>query len=721
MSQETKPYKPKNHVRVVTAASLFDGHDAAINIIRRILQATGVEVIHLGHNRSVAECVEAAVQEDAHALGISCYQGGHVEFFKYMVDLLKERGCEHIKVFGGGGGVIVPEEIRELEEYGVAKIYSPEDGRRLGLQGIINHFVKSLDYSLGDGQGPDIVKDLSPDQPNLVARAITCVETAALENGDSLGPWRKALAKKAGKKGAPVVGFTGTGGSGKSSLVDELLIRFLHDFPQKRVAVLSVDPTRRRSGGALLGDRIRMNALVSPRIYLRSLATRGSGLEISKGLGDVIQVARASGFDLILVETAGIGQGDAAVVDVVDVSLYIMTSEFGAASQLEKIDMLDFADMVAINKYDRRGAEDALRDVRKQMQRNLEQWGAPPEEMPVYGTIASKFNDDGVTSLYLGLLDAVKEKTGVNFKSPRPRPRSKHSSSKTIIVPPERGRYLAEIAETVRGYHQKTKEQADLVRQVWQMKNTHDAMAEAWRGEAGLEAALDRLRAEVHRLEESYSEQTHRLLAEWPQLKEAYSGEEYVYTVREREFRVPLTTRSLAGSHIPKICLPQWEDPAEVYTWMRRENLPGRFPFTAGVFPFKRTDEDPTRMFAGEGDPFRTNRRFKLVSSDAKAARLSTAFDSVTLYGWDPEERPDIYGKVGNSGVSICTLEDAKVLYDGFDLVNPNTSVSMTINGPGPIMLAFFLNTAIDQQVDKFKAENGRDPDAGEFARIKAM
>ena len=723
MTMESQPYCPQNNVRIVTAASLFDGHDAAINIIRRILQTTGVEVVHLGHNRSVAEVVEAAVQEDAHAACASCYQGGHVEFFKYMVDLLKERGCPHIKVFGGGGGVIVPEEIAELEDYGVTKIYSPEDGRRLGLQGIINHLVKSVDYPLGGDDGPDLAKRLSPADKAVVARVITCVERATLgENGD-LKAWRKALSAQAAKTGGkqtPVVGITGTGGSGKSSLTDEVLMRLLADFPDLQIAVLSVDPTRRKTGGALLGDRIRMNALDSSRVYLRSLATRASGMEISQGLGDVIAATRAAGYDLVVVETAGIGQGDAAVVELVDVSIYVMTSDFGAASQLEKIDMLDFADLVAINKFDRRGSEDALRDVRKQMQRNQGAWQVDPEQMPVHGTIASKFNDQGVTSLYLALLDILGQKTSLKLKSPRARPLVRYSQDKTILVPAERSRYLAEIAETVRAYHVTTREQAALVRRVWQMKNTHDSLEQTWQGDVGLRSALDRLRAEVHRLEEGFSEETHRLLAAWPQMQKDYTGEEYVYRVRDREFRAPLTTRSLCGSAIPKICLPRWEDPGEIYAWLRGENLPGRFPYTAGVFPFKRTDEDPTRMFAGEGDAFRTNRRFKLLSAHAPAHRLSTAFDSVTLYGEDPDPRPDIYGKVGTSGVSICTLEDARALYSGFDLVNPNTSVSMTINGPAPIMLAFFLNAAIDQQVDRFKEENQRQPDREEYERIRA-
>ncbi|ADK84148.1 methylmalonyl-CoA mutase, large subunit [Desulfarculus baarsii DSM 2075] len=717
MTEPIKPYTPKNPVRAVTAASLFDGHDAAINIIRRILQGTGVEVIHLGHNRSVSDVVRAAVQEDVHAICASCYQGGHVEFFKYIVDLLKENNCGHIKVFGGGGGVIVPEEIAELHAYGVTKIYSPEDGRRMGLQGMINHLVRTVDYSLGNGQKPNDLAKLSADRPDLVARAITLVERAALA-GQDMSQWRAALKPLIGERPAPVVGVTGTGGAGKSSLTDELLIRFLHDFPQKRVAVISVDPTRRKSGGALLGDRIRLNSMESERVYLRSLATRSSGLEISQGLDDVIAVTRAAGFDLILVETAGIGQGDAAVVDHVDISLYVMTSEFGAASQLEKIDMLDFADIVVINKFDRRGAEDALRDVRKQLQRNRGLWDVDPEALPVYGAIAARFNDDGVTALYLGLLDKIRQKTGVEFASPRQRPAINCSADKTIIVPAHRERYLSEIAEAIRGYHQKTRQQAALVRRSWQMKNTHDYLAKLWQGDKERKPALDALRAEVHKLEEGLSERTHQLLAQWPQLQKAYSGSKYKYKVRDKQFSVPLTTRSLCGLDIPKVCLPQWEDPAEIYSWMRAENLPGNFPFTAGVFPFKRTDEDPTRMFAGEGDPFRTNRRFKLLSRDAKAARLSTAFDSVTLYGWDPDLRPDIYGKVGNSGVSICTLDDMKVLYDGFDLCDPNTSVSMTINGPAPIMLAFFFNTALDQQLAKFQQEQGRQPSDDERRQI---
>ncbi|MCF8049397.1 MAG: cobalamin-dependent protein, partial [Desulfarculaceae bacterium] len=602
MAMETRPYSPQNPVRVITAASLFDGHDAAINIIRRILQATGVEVIHLAHNRGVHEIVKAAIAEDVQAICASCYQGGHVEFFKYMVDLLKENGRPDIMVFGGGGGVIVPEEIKELTDYGVTRIYSPADGQRMGLQGIINDMVRQMDEMAGQEIEPPDLADLNPEHPPVVARTISLVERAALER-QGIDDWRDRLAEIQGKRKVPVVGITGTGGAGKSSLTDEILLRYLNDFPERSVAVITVDPTRRKSGGALLGDRIRMNTLDNPRVYMRSLATRGSSMEISRALGDVIKVAQAAGYDLVVVETAGIGQGDAAVVDVVDLSLYVMTSEFGAASQLEKIDMLDFADLVAVNKFERRGSEDALRDVRKQLQRNMNAWSTDTAKMPVYGTIASKFNDDGVTALYLALLAEIKAKTGVGFASPRKATGVAYSTSRTIIVPPDRTRYLAEIAEAIREYHARTKQQADLVRRVWQMKSTHDEVASSWQGEPGLEGALEKLRAEVHKLEEGYEEETHRLLAQWPKLQKDYSGKEYVYTVRDREIRVPLTTRSLAGSAIPKVCLPRWQDPAEVYAWMRAENVPGRFPYTAGVFPFKRTDEDPTRMFAGEGDP----------------------------------------------------------------------------------------------------------------------
>jgi methylmalonyl-CoA mutase len=719
MTIETEPYVPRHHVRAVTATSLFDGHDASINIFRRILQATGVEVIHLGHNRSVQEIVDAAIEEDVQGIAVSSYQGGHVEFFKYMVDLLRERGADHIQVFGGGGGVIVPEEIRELEAYGVSKIYAPEDGARWGLQGIINHMVQRMDFSLVEELSFDL-NALAPENKLMVARMISAVEEAKAKENGHLGQLRKQLAERMGDRRVPIIGITGTGGAGKSSLTDELVLRALHDLVDVHIAIISSDPSRRKTGGALLGDRIRMNAINSERVYMRSLATRRSQIEVPEFLPDAINVAKAAGFDLIIVETAGIGQGDSQIVDLVDASLYVMTAEFGAASQLEKIDMLDYADMIAVNKFEKRGSEDAVRDVRKQVQRNRNAYGQPPEEMPVFGTIASKFNDDGVTALYHAILDTLKERTGANFQSQLPRPEGRTSGSKTIIIPPERTRYLAEIAETIRGYHARTEDQAEKVRRVWHLEET--ARTLKGDGLAGDQAALlDRLKDAVNEARKGVDRETEELLDGWESIREAYSGDELVYQVRDKEIRVPLHTESLSHQKIPKVCLPHFTDPGETYRWLRRENLPGYFPFTAGVFPLKRVGEEPTRMFAGEGDPARTNRRFKLLSSDSEAKRLSTAFDSVTLYGYDPDERPDIYGKVGTSGVSVCTLDDVKVLYGGFELCAPTTSVSMTINGPAPIVLAMFLNTAIDQQIDKFKEENGRDPSAEERKDIRAM
>jgi len=713
MSVEPDVYRSKHHIRVVTATSLFDGHDAAINIMRRILQGTGVEVIHLGHNRSVQDIVAAAVEEDVQGVAISSYQGGHIEFFKYLIDLLKERGAAHIKIFGGGGGVIVPEEIRELETYGVTRIYSPEDGARMGLQGIINHMVEQMDFSTVSQDGLDI-DALNPDNKLLIANLITAVEQAKANENGHLAEIRARLEQKTRHRQAPVIGITGTGGAGKSSLTDELILRMLHDLKDIRIAILSCDPSRRKTGGALLGDRIRMNAIGSPRVYMRSLATRRSQTEIPDALIEGIKVARAAGFDLIIAETAGIGQGDSMITDLVDVSMYVMTSEFGAASQLEKIDMLDFADLVVVNKYEKRGSEDAVRDVRKQVQRNRNAWSDPAEDMPVFGTIASKFNDDGVSALYHALLDTVADKTGRQFESTLPRPDIKTSSSKTIIIPPERTRYLAEIADTVRGYHTQTKQQADIVRQVWHFQETLNAM------EGQTPELLDRLKSEVAKKRAAMDPETEGLLKEWDEIRKAYTSDELVYAVREREIRVPLFTESLAHRKIPKIALPKFTDPGEIYTWLRSENVPGRFPYTSGVFPLKRVDEDPTRMFAGEGNPARTNQRFKLLSANYAAKRLSTAFDSVTLYGYDPDRRPDIYGKIGTSGVSICTLDDMKTLYSGFELCAPNTSVSMTINGPAPIILAMFLNTAIDQQVEKLTAENGRPPSADTTGRIRA-
>ncbi len=687
-------YKARHKIRLVTAASLFDGHDAAINIMRRILQASGAEVIHLGHNRSVDEVVSAALQEDVQGVAVSSYQGGHLEFFKYMIDLLRSRGGGHIQVFGGGGGVIVPADVEELQRYGVARIYSPEDGQRMGLQGMINDMLAKCDFDLAQ-HAPN---ELKPGDVRSLAQVITALELGVLES-------KNEIVQKARANPAPVLGITGTGGAGKSSLTDELVRRFrLDQGDALKLAVLSVDPTRRKTGGALLGDRIRMNAIHAPGVFMRSLATRDTGSELSAALGDAIAACRAAGFDLVIVETAGIGQGDAAIVPHVDASLYVMTPEFGAASQLEKIDMLDFADFVAINKFDRKGAEDALRDVRKQVQRNREAFGAPAETMPVFGTIAARFNDDGVTALYHALLGKLVEK-GLKAKPGRlPQPASKVSSGSHAIVPAQRQRYLAEIAEAVRDYHAFAAAQSRLARERHHLIFAKQLLGESPELQALIEAR--RLDAEAQ-----------KLLDGWPETVRAYSGDEQVVKVRGREVRSRLNSSSLSGTKLPKVALPRFEDPGELLRWRMRENLPGEFPYTGGVFHFKRENEDPTRMFAGEGDAFRTNRRFHLLSRDLPAKRLSTAFDSVTLYGFDPDERPDIYGKVGNSGVSIATLEDMKVLYSGFDLCDPATSVSMTINGPAPTILAMFFNTAIDQQVEKL----GRKPTEEEFRKIKAQ
>jgi methylmalonyl-CoA mutase len=708
-------YRPKHKVRFVTAASLFDGHDASINIMRRILQSMGCEVIHLGHNRSVEEIVTAALHEDVQGIAVSSYQGGHVEFFQYMIDLLRSRGGGAIKVYGGGGGVIVPAEIKALHDYGVARIFSPEDGQKMGLQGMIGAIVAACDEDLSRG-GPTSLEALrDPDLTRrwrALARAIT-----ALEGGAAAGfvePMRQAadLAR------VPVLGITGTGGAGKSSLSDELIRRFRLDQGDRlSIAVLSIDPSRRKSGGALLGDRIRMNAIGpwanGPKVYMRSLATREAGSEISQALPDAIAACKCAGFDLILVETSGIGQGDAAIVPHVDATLYVMTPEYGAASQLEKIDMLDFADFVAINKFDRKGALDALRDVSKQVQRNRGLFDRRPDEMPVFGTMASRFNDDGVTALYHSLLPRLKE-LGLNLEGSRlPLAFTRHSTHQTPIVPAQRVRYLAEIAETVRGYKKRALEQARLARERQQLLAARHLLADECKEE---NISLARLAAERDRRLEARSR---KLLDMWPAMQRAYAGDEYVVKIRDREIRTALTHTSLSGSKIRKVALPRYEDHGELLKWLLLENVPGSFPYTAGVFAFKRENEDPTRMFAGEGDAFRTNRRFKLLSEGMPAKRLSTAFDSVTLYGHDPDLRPDIYGKVGNSGVSIATLDDMKALYSGFDLTAPNTSVSMTINGPAPTILAMFMNTAIDQNLDKFRADNGRDPTEDEAAKIR--
>ncbi|MBA4194881.1 MAG: methylmalonyl-CoA mutase [Comamonadaceae bacterium] len=711
-------YRPKHKVRFVTAASLFDGHDAAINIMRRILQGMGAEVIHLGHNRSVDEVVTAALQEDVQGIAISSYQGGHVEYFKYMVDLLRQRGGSHIQVFGGGGGVIVPDEIRELQDYGVARIYSPEDGQRMGLAGMIGEMVMRCDQDLTAHAPQGLAAITGHGEMNW--RALAQLITA-LENGSADTAMVAAVREAAAARQVPVLGITGTGGAGKSSLTDELIRRLRLDQDDAlRVAVISIDPSRRKSGGALLGDRIRMNAInpwqQGQRVFMRSLATRDFGSEISAALPDVVAACKAAGFDLVVVETSGIGQGDAAIVPHVDVPMYVMTPEFGAASQLEKIDMLDFAQFVAINKFDRKGAADALRDVAKQVQRNREAWTTPTEQMPVFGTMAARFNDDGVTALYQALRGRLAE-LGLPLRDGRLRPVAvRHSTNQTPIVPGARTRYLAEIADTVRGYKQRARQQAKLAREIQQLR----AAAEMLRVEKpersrAAEATIDL--AQVRELDQDTA--ARKLLQQWPDMQKAYAGDEYVVKIRDKEIRTALTTRSLSGTTIRKVALPTYEDHGELLKWLMLENVPGSFPYTAGTFAFKREGEDPTRMFAGEGDPFRTNRRFKLLSEGMPAKRLSTAFDSVTLYGNDPDLRPDIYGKIGNSGVSIATLDDMKVLYGGFDLCHPATSVSMTINGPAPSILAMFMNTAIDQNLEKFQAENGREPTDTEAAKIR--
>ncbi|MFC7440102.1 fused isobutyryl-CoA mutase/GTPase IcmF [Laceyella putida] len=710
---ETEVIRPKHAVRFVTAASLFDGHDASINLFRRLLQASGVEVIHLGHNRSVDEIVEAAIQEDVQGIAVSSYQGGHMEFFKYMVDLLKQRGAQHIKVFGGGGGVIIPQEIKELEAYGVSKIFSPHDGRKLGLQGIINTMVRETDFPTVSELTWEI--DALPDgNTQAIARLITAAEEVA-EAEEGLGHLRDQLmaldALPPVDKVIPVVGITGTGGAGKSSLTDELVRRFVEDFTDKKVAVLSVDPSKQKTGGALLGDRIRMNAVHHPRVYMRSLATRRTRSELSAGIRDAIRVMKQAGYDLVIVETSGIGQGNADVVGISDVSLYVMTSEFGAPSQLEKIEMLDYADLVAINKFDRKGSEDALRDVKKQFRRNHGLFHASDEEIPVYGTMASRFHDPGTNRFYRALIDKINEKCSLAWESKLDG--FKDESEARAIIPPERTHYLREIAATVRRYHAESEEQANAATQLYQLEGAKALLAEE---ESGLR---ERLSAKIKEIEAKLTPENKRALADWPKLAQAYRQDEFITKVRERELRVPLFTETLAGSKIPKVALPKMKDWGDLLRWLHKENLPGHFPFTAGVFPFKRTDEEPKRQFAGEGTPERTNKRFHYLSKNDPAKRLSTAFDSVTLYGEDPADRPDIYGKIGESGVSICTLDDMKKLYAGFDLCAPNTSVSMTINGPAPIILAMFFNTAISQQLDRFREEHGREPSAEEMERIK--
>ncbi len=701
-------HRPEHPVRFVTAASLFDGHDASINIMRRILQSQGAEVVHLGHNRSVEEVVTAAISEDVQGVAISAYQGGHVEYFSYLVQLLAERGAGHVRVFGGGGGVIVREEIELLHARGVARIFSPDDGLELGLPGMINTMVRECDVDL-TRTSPGRVDDLlAGDMPTL-ARALTHLQQDTLP-----ADWREAIRETAAARTVPVLGITGTGGSGKSSLTDELIRRFRVDQEDKlRIAVLAVDPTRRRGGGALLGDRIRMNSLDGDRVFFRSMATRTAGAEVPTGLDEAVTACKAAGYDLVVVETPGIGQGDAGIVDHVDHALYVMTPEFGAASQLEKIDMLDFADVVAINKFERRGAEDARRDVARQMIRNREAFGAGPEDMPVFGTSAAKFHDDGVTALYQHLRDLLAEEGLSVSAGTLPRVEGKVPADTTVVIPGHRTRYLADIAGTVRDYHRRTTEQAEALRHRDHLAAAREALA----AEGADTGELDRLLA---RADDAVEAETTETLTRYDELAESYRGEELVFTVRDREIHTELWRETLSGSRVPRVALPRYTDRGELLSFLRREHLPGYFPYTAGVFPFKREGEDPARMFAGEGDAFRTNRRFKYLSSDSEAKRLSTAFDSVTLYGSDPDTRPDIHGKIGTSGVSIATLDDMKALYDGFDLTAPTTSVSMTINGPAPTILAFFLNTAIDQRRDAFRAEHGREPTDAEDAEIRA-
>ncbi|MDX1478722.1 MAG: methylmalonyl-CoA mutase family protein [Saprospiraceae bacterium] len=688
-------YQPKNKIRIVTAASLFDGHDVAINIMRRIMQRTGAEIIHLGHNRSAREIVDTAIQEDVQGIAVTSYQGGHNEFFKYIYDLLQERGAGHIKIFGGGGGTILPSEIEELHAYGISRIYSPDDGRNLGLQGMINDVLKACDFPTGEGLNGQLTR-LPEQNARDIAHLISAVENFPEDHAQWL---QEDPIPEVGT--IPVLGITGTGGSGKSSLVDEIIRRFLLDFKDKTVAIVSVDPSKRKTGGALLGDRIRMNAIGSDRVYMRSLATRQSNLALSRHVRGAINILKAAQFDLIILETSGIGQSDTEIVDHSDLSLYVMTPEYGAATQLEKIDMLDFADLIAINKFDKRGAQDALRDVKKQYQRNHGLWDQDTDSMPVYGTIASQFNDPGTNTLYLRIVALLNEQVPGKFASQYGFETGE--SEKRYIIPPQRVRYLSEIAENNRQYDQHVDQQVDLARRLFALHTSIATLKE----EGGDQATITALQQWYDERYKDLDGESMRLLEGWQEKKANYARDEFVYQVRGREIRVETTTESLAHLRIPKVALPPYHDWGAILRWSMQENVPGEFPYTSGVFPFKRKGEDPTRMFAGEGGPERTNRRFHYVSLDMPAKRLSTAFDSVTLYGEDPHHRPDIYGKVGNSGVSICTLDDAKRLYSGFDLCDPKTSVSMTINGPAATMCAFFMNTAIDQQCELYLREHG--------------
>ena len=707
------PYIPKNKVRIVTAASLFDGHDAAINIMRRIIQSTGVEVIHLGHDRSVEEVVNTAIQEDANAIAMTSYQGGHNEYFKYMYDLLKEKGAGHIKIFGGGGGVILPSEISELHEYGIERIYSPDDGRAMGLQGMINDLVQRSDYPIGNQLNGEI-NHLEEKNPTAIARVISAAENfpeIAKETLDQIHEKNKTSA-------IPVLGITGTGGAGKSSLVDELVRRFLIDFPEKTIGLISVDPSKRKTGGALLGDRIRMNAINNPRVYMRSLATRQSNLALSKYVNEAIQVLKAAKYDIIILETSGIGQSDTEILEHSDVSLYVMTPEFGAATQLEKIDMLDFADLVALNKFDKRGALDAIRDVKKQYQRNHNLWDVDPDKMPVFGTIASQFNDPGMNTLYKSIMDKIVEKTGADLKSTFEITRE--MNEKVFVIPPHRTRYLSEISENNRKYDETVLSQVEVAQKLYGIYKTIESVANVKlnlskfgveseglrQNQPDKEEFLKLLIAEFDRVKMNLDPYNWEVILTWDEKVNKYKNPIYSFKVRDKVIEIKTHSESLSHSQIPKVALPKYQAWGDILRWNLQENVPGEFPFASGLYPFKREGEDPSRMFAGEGGPERTNKRFHYVSAGMPAKRLSTAFDSVTLYGNDPHVRPDIYGKIGNAGVSICCLDDAKKLYSGFDLSHPLTSVSMTINGPAPILLGFFMNAAIDQNCEKYIREN---------------
>jgi methylmalonyl-CoA mutase len=706
------PYIPINKVRIVTAASLFDGHDAAINIMRRIIQSTGVEVIHLGHDRSVEEVVNTAIQEDANAIAMTSYQGGHNEYFKYMYDLLKEKGAGHIKIFGGGGGVILPSEISELHEYGIERIYSPDDGRAMGLQGMINDLVKRSDYPIGDKLTGEL-SHIEEKNPTAIARLISAAENFP-EIAKSVFD---QIHQKNETSKIPVLGITGTGGAGKSSLVDELVRRFLIDFPEKTIGLISVDPSKRKTGGALLGDRIRMNAINNSRVYMRSLATRQSNLALSKYVAEAIEVLKAAKYDIIILETSGIGQSDTEIIEHSDVSLYVMTPEFGAATQLEKIDMLDFADLVALNKFDKRGALDAIRDVKKQYQRNHNLWDVDTDKMPIFGTIASQFNDPGMNTLYKSIMDKIVEKTGADLKSTFEITRE--MSEKIFVIPPHRTRYLSEIAENNRKYDETALSQVEVAQKLYGIFKTVESVlgTKPMLTKAGIDhnfvipkesqVFMDLLLDQFDKVKMNLDPYNWEIILTWDEKVNKYKNPVYSFKVRDKEIKIATHTESLSHSQIPKVALPKYQAWGDILKWNLQENVPGEFPFASGLYPFKREGEDPSRMFAGEGGPERTNKRFHYVSAGLPAKRLSTAFDSVTLYGNDPHIRPDIYGKIGNAGVSICCLDDAKKLYSGFDLSHPMTSVSMTINGPAPMLLGFFMNAAIDQNCEKYIIENG--------------